>query len=294
MRKRLGAWLLLGAACRGLLAGAAVAVPLLLLSRFAAPFPHLDVWAWSLPAAGALLAAVARRRGPAVALGDAALFLDRRWKSGERVATAATCPADEFSERAAAEIPAAPLPRLPLPREGAFVPAALFLLVALSLLPRASADGREEGGPAERTAAAAPTARGRPGRAPRPAVLPEEARRRLAAGERPAPADETPLREAIEARLKLPEERREAHALLDRALRGEAASAKALATALLRGEGASAGGSPEEAEGPGEGRREPAAAEPGRRAAGMAPAYPEMESFLRDYRNAVAEGREGR
>jgi hypothetical protein len=285
MRTRLRLWFALRDALRGLLAGCAAALALLLLSRVAPALRHPASVDFLVPLLGALVAAALPRRAR-VSLGAAALFLDRKWGTAGRVATVATCEPGALTERVAAEVAAARLPRLPLPREGAFAPAALFLLFAASLLPVAKA---EDAAPPPVAAAVAKAAARGAGRAPAPPADPAKALQALGRGERPDRGEEAALRAAIDRRMRRPEERRQAHAALDRALGGDAAAARQVSEKVSGGAAASgpregaAGGEAEGVRGNGEGRRR----------SGVV-AYPEFEEFLRDYRNAVVEARQGR
>ena len=261
VRRRLEAVRLMKASARGALAGGAAGVVVLLVMKANPAWPVVHAVAWALLGAGALsglLHAILLRKS--VDPLGAALFVDRRLGTHERVVTVFSCPASPFTERAAAEIEAA-LPRFPFPREAALVPVALFSLFAAGLLPEAGAGARGTSviGPVGMSAGASGTA------ATAPVEIPPGTLRELAKGNPPAAAERTRIEEAIERRLRRPEEREAAREALARAAEGDAEAAKEVARAL-------------------EPRRE-------ENAGGVisVTAYPDAAEFVREYRRALGE-----
>jgi hypothetical protein len=251
-RRRLEAVRLLKAASRGALAGAAAGLLSLLVTR-APAVP------WALLGAGALAGlAIALFQGP-IGAAAAALYLDRRLGTLERFTTVATLPPDPLTIRVAEEIPRQRhLPRSPVPREAAFVPLAVFLLFAASLLPRARA---EEPPPATTLVAL-------PAPAEEGAVEVDAATlERLARGERLMPEEAEALRDAIERDVRRPEDRRAAEKALSRAAGGEGASGADVLRAL-----------------------KPAAAADREKGRLLASAYPDAIEFVRAYRQALEDG----
>jgi hypothetical protein len=281
-RARLEAARIVRAAARGALGLGAVALAAELLGKAWAPARGPDALPWLLLGAGALAGAAAAAARGRVGLADAALLLDRRLGTEERIVTVLTRGKDEFTDRAAAELAPARLPRIPLPREAGLVPAALFLLFAAGLLPEAVASPGVPA-PRARPAQGAPTGAAA---VPRPEEPPPDAAaavERLAAGSAPAPEDVEPLREAIRRGLHTPEERARAAEALDRAKGGDAAAAREVARALSGRGGVVAPAPPPESPG----------AAPGG-VGGAAVAYPEEEEFLLAYRRALRLSEERR
>jgi len=278
-RLRLDAVRLAKSAARGALAASAVALA----------FFRGGPW----PVVGALAGLVASLVRPRVPLAAAALFLDDRWGTKERVATLLTRPDTPFAARLAGEIELARrLPRVPFPREAAAVPAALLLVFAAGLLPDARADGGKRGTAMPSEAASEGRSLPPPEDAPRPD---EDARRRIAHGELPEePEARRDLREALERHLRRPEDRRAARAKLARAEEGDAQAARDLGRMLdealgdrEREDPAADGGKPSGAPGPpsdGAGASADAAG-----VVRTAAVYPDEAGFLREYRRARAE-----
>ncbi len=199
---------------------------------------------WLVIAVGALIGLVAGLFRPRVSLDAAALFLDDRWGTKERIVTLLTRPGSPFAVRLSGEVEwARRLPRVPFPREAAAVPAALLVVFAAGLLPSVQADEKSE-----RTAmssdAAAASAAVRGLAATKKPVEPDAAtKKRLARGEAPkTAAARARLREAIERTVRRPEDRRAARAKLQRALDGDAQAARELARMLDDATGAGAQG----------------------------------------------------
>ena len=270
---------LLRAAARGALVGGALGLVVLIASRLGLAGPTWLPWAC---AAGASVAAVVLaffRR--AVPLPAAALLLDERLQTDERLVTVVTREPGRHSERVLRQLDGRlKLPRLGLPREVSLVPAALFLLFAAGLLPHANgetATSSEAGEPAVRGAAAtAPTG-------VRPSADVGAAIARMAQGAAPRAEDVATLRDVIERRVMRPEERMEALAALERAARGDGEAAKRIAETLRaasggQGHGDTAPDTPDGAllVGPRDG-------------AASVDAYPEHRSLVLAYRRALAE-----
>ena len=290
-RRRLETLRLAKAAARGMLAGAALGLVVLLADRLLPAVDGGPVLPWLLLPAGALLGLVraATRPGAAVTDEAAALFLDDRLETRQRIVTLLGHPDHPFAGFIAQGVEAA-MPRLPIPREIPLVPVALFLLFGAGLLPQARSEG-----PGTVPAAAAVDSKAAPGLMSDAAGFDEEAlriaRERLEAGSPPAPGEQAALREYLERRLHRPEERREAAEALERASRGEAEAIKEVADAVARGEGGRGGREP-----PGERRRpttKGAVAPENRNGARdelEAPsAYPEAAELVRAYRRALAQ-----
>lgn len=248
-RRRLEAARLLKAASRGALAGAAAG----LLSLVLVQAPAVP---WALLLAGAVAAlAVALAKSP-IGTAAAALYLDRRLGTHERFATVATLPPDPLTIRVAEELGRhRRLPRSPVPREAAFVPLALFLLFAISLLPRSQEEAQ-----GTTVLVAVPGAAAEGAVAVDPATL-----SKLAREEPLTPKEAEELREAIERDVRRPEERRAAEAALAKALGGEGGAGAEVLSAL----------GPRTAD----------------RGGGMllSSAYPDEEDFVRAYRQALEE-----
>ncbi|MFQ5845644.1 MAG: hypothetical protein ACE5JG_11720, partial [Planctomycetota bacterium] len=242
--------------------------------------PAEEAVAWGVLALGAAAGLAREAWRPAVTPALAALYLDRRLGTGERIVTVCTRPRDPLRPLVARgiEVPRT-LPRPPLPREATLLPAALFLLFAAGLLPEARASAGEAG-----PGAAAPDRPAGAGSAA-PSVLPLAELAGAVEGLREGapPVERTPaLRRAIEAVVPRPEDRRMLHGLLDRAERGDSGAARRVGEALGRALGA--------------GRREtepaPAAAAPGAGAGGRGGAfgptlYPGSQDLVRAYHAAL-------
>ncbi|MGQ0614494.1 MAG: hypothetical protein ACT4PV_12230 [Planctomycetaceae bacterium] len=274
-RARLEAARLLRAAARGSLLAGAPALALLLAGKLLGASRLTGALPWALLAAGALLGCGLARAAGSVPLAAAALWLDQRLGTKERLATVCTRPDDEFSRHVAREVLASlALPRLPVPREAGWLPAALFLLFGAGLVPAAerASPAPLPGLPATTAGAAVPE--------PLPDLAPLLAR--IAEGGAPGPEEARLLERAIEERVARPEDRSAARKALEKARAGDRAAAREVASALAEGAGGRGG-----FEGEGAGN---AAAWEG--TAGRRPVlpYPEEQDFLRAYRRALAEG----
>jgi hypothetical protein len=279
-RARLEAVRLLKAACRGVLVGGAAGLALLVamkvrrgvLVRGAAGLallvamkvlPGLSTVAllpWALLGAGAAVATLLSALGPRIGLDAAALFLDRRLQTQERIVTSLGCPPGPFADRLEHELESVrTLPRFPFPREAALVPATLFLLFAAGLLPEASGEVAPE-----REAAPLPVAVLGIGAGGTPDV--SEALEKLAVGTLLDEEQLGKLRRAIDGTLHRPEDRAAAKKTLERAVAGD----EAAALEILRKLGA----------------REEAAAGAG---AVSVAAYPDARELLLEYRRNLSE-----
>lgn len=275
-RVRLEAARLLRAAARGALLAGAPALALLLAGKFLGASPLTGPLPWFLLAAGALLGFGFARASGRVPLEAAALWLDHRLGTSERLATVCTRPDDEFTRRAAREVVASmALPRLPVPREAGWLPAAFFLLFGAGLVPAA-----ERASPAPLPGLSATPG----GAAATQGALPDLAPllARLAEGAAPGAEEARLLERAIEERVARPEDRRTAREALEKAREGDGAAAREVAGALAEGAGGRGGN-----EGKGAGTAAEAEGAAGRRP--VLP-YPEEQDYLRAYRRALAEG----
>jgi hypothetical protein len=278
-RARLETLRLLDRAARGALLGGAAGLVLLLADKLAPGLPFGPAVPWILLGAGTAaggLEGLLRTRSR-VTRESAALLLDGRLGTQERIVTVACAAPSPFTERVAAELAAATkVPRMRLPRSAALAPAALFVLFAAGLLPERTEDGR-----AGATVHVAGTSSAAGAGEPLPDVSAAVAR--LERGAAPTAAEEAGLREAIARGLHRPEERGAARRALDHATEGDGAAARRVARAL-RARLGGRGGLPVE---------EIGAPEPG--AAGAdggllrAVAYPEARELITAYRRALAE-----
>lgn len=249
---------LLQGAARGALVGGGVGLAALLAMKVRPAWPVAPVLPWALLLAGAGLGGLVALTRPRIRLAAAALFLDRRLGTDERFVTVVTRPPGPYTDHVAGELAAGRrLPRLPFPREVALVPAALFLVFAAGLLP-------EAGGAAARTFVAVPATGGGTAAAAEepPPEIDDATLRDLEQGRLTRPAE---LKEMLERRLHLPEERKAARDAVDRALKGDGAAARGVAETVRALRQARRGG------------------------VIRAVAYPEEEEFLREYRRARAE-----
>jgi hypothetical protein len=264
VRAALEAVRLVQGAARGALAGGGIGLLVLVATKALPAWSAAPELAWALLGAGTVVGLLVAAVRPRISLAAAALFLDRRLAMQERFVTVLTRPADPFTTHVVAELAARHrLPRLPFPREVAVVPAALFLLFAAGLLPEAGAPPAAPGFTVVVDSSGAGTEVFVP-----PLEIGEEGLRRLEQGAPPADAEAVALREALEHRVHRPEDRRAAHAALERALQGDAAAAREVARTIRATREAKTGGLTQVV------------------------AYPEAEEFLREYRRARAE--EGR
>ncbi len=271
-RRRLEATRLLRAASRGALVALVPALALAIAGRLW-PASAPGAWApWALLCAGAFALALAALFRDRIRPADAALFLDRELRTEERFVTVLGLPPGPLLDHLVGEIAPAPRrPRLPFPREIGYLPAALFVLFAAGLVPAASS--------APPVAAVASTGAALPDAAT-PDAAPALAK--LAAGAAPGPAEKASLLAAIDERLRRPEERVRARALLERAMGGGGAGASGDARSLAAMIGGSGGGeSGGDAVGPGARDGAPSGA------IAVAP-YPEERDFLLAYRRHLA------
>lgn len=249
---------LLQGAARGALFGGGVGLVALLAMKIHPAWPVAPALPWALVLAGGALGGLVALARPRIRLAAAALFLDRRLGTDERFVTVVTRPAGPYTDHVVAELaPPRRLPRLPFPREAALVPVALFLVFAAGLLP-------EAGAAAARTFVVVPAPGGGSGAAAEapPAEIDDATLRELEEGRVSRPVE---LREMLEQRLHLPQERKAARAALERAETGDRAAARDVAETVRALRRASRGG------------------------VTRAVAYPEEEEFLREYRRARAE-----
>ena len=258
-RTRLDALRLLKAAARGALWGGGAGLAILLLSKAVPALPVAALAAWSLLGAGVVAGVVSAAVRPRIGLTAAALFLDDRLGTQQRVVTVLTQPEDPFTDRIVAELSGRRFrARFPFPREAGVVPAALFLLFAAGLLP--DAGRRVEAAPGPEVWRATAVSLGEAGAF----IDVTEAVKQLEAGKSPDAAEAKKLRDAIERGLHRPEERSEANRALDRAVEGDGAAAKKLVAALKALEGEASDG------------------------ATAATAYPDEEAYLLAYRRELA------
>jgi len=271
-RRRLESARLLRAAARGALLALVPALPLAVAGRIW-PASAPGAWApWTLLVAGAVATALSAAFRGRIGLTDAALFLDRELRTQERFVTVLGLPPGPLLDHLAGEIaPRARRPRLPFPREIGYLPAALFVLFAVGLVPAAT--------PAPPVATVASGGIALPGESspdPAPALA------KLAAGEAPGETGKAALLGAIEDLLRRPEERARARALLGKAMGGGGADASEEARSLAAMLGGSGGGERGDAEVAGS-----AAAEAASGAIAVTP-YPEEREFLLAYRRHLA------
>jgi hypothetical protein len=259
-RARLEAVRLLKAASRGVLAGGAAGLALLVAMK---AFPSLSTAAllpWTLLGAGAAVATLLAALGRRIGLDAAALFLDQRLQTEERIVTSLRCPPGPFADRLERELEGVrALPRFPFPREAALVPAALFLMFAAGLLPEARGDAAPV-----REAVALPVVAVGLGGGEVPDV--SETLEKMALGTLLDEEQLEELRQAIDRTLHRPEDRAIAKETLERAAAGD----EAAALEILRRLGA----------------REEAAAGPG---AVSVTAYPDARELLLEYRRNLSE-----
>jgi hypothetical protein len=279
-RRRLEGARLLQDLSRGALLAGCAGLLAVLAMKVVPRWPFAPGLPWLLVGAGALAGTARALLRPRLSPAAAALYLDRRLGTDERIVTVVTCPPGPFTDRAAREIDAPGLPRLPFPREATWVPLALFCVFAAGLLPEAGATA-----PApprdfvlRETAGAAGTGAGEP-----PAEIAPQTLERLRAGAAPVGPEVQRVRDALERRLHRPEDRARARDALERALEGDGAAAQEIARTI---EGLEAGAVAPAGEEPG---AAPAARDGGESGALVRPsAYPEAEAFLRDYRRGLA------
>ncbi len=270
------------AATRGALAGGALGLAILVLGKIVPSIPAAAGVAWICLAAGAVAGFAWAALGGSISSSSAALYLDRRLGTHERIVTVQSRPAHPLRPIVARDvaIPAA-LPQPPLPRETALLPAALFLLFAAGLLPEAKAAQDARGF----VAVAAPqTVAGSGDAAPDGDASPDTAALldALAKGEL-TPADARALQSALDAAIARPEERARLQDLLRRAEGGDRAAAREVAAALDRARGGSGGG--------GDAAAGSASEAFSARAADGAPPpalYPEKQHLIRAYYRALA------
>jgi len=278
-RLRLEAVRALQHAARGALAGGAAGLALLLATKAVYAWPVVAAAPWLLLGLGALAGALAALSRPRIPLVAAALYLDRRLGTQERIVTLVTRPDNRFADRLARELgPARALPRLPFPREATLVPVALFVLFTAGLLPAAGAAApAPPPAPITTETAASPGA----GDAEAPPEIGEALLRRLERGAAPGAAELDELSEAIERGLHRPEDRREISDALERAAKGDGEASREVAKALRAKQGGRGGGD-------GAASVPPPAADDGEGLIQAGP-YPEAADFLRAYRRALIE-----
>ena len=278
-RSRLEAMRFLRAAARGTLAGGALGLVALTAQKLGLSIP---AWApWSLPAAGAVGGLLAAALAPRVPLVSAALYLDERLDTQERLATIVTRDPGRFGPRILAELEGVRrLPRVPLPREFSLVPAALFLLFAVGLLPSANSESGLEADPGrEETAPAGALREARATRAPDVS----KAVARLARGDTPDATDVAGLRRAVEEAVFSPEQRRTALSELKRAAAGDGDAAKRVAKILKAALGGAGSGDT------GEPKPDGAVLNAGGRGGATVTVYPKHRELVLAYRRALAE-----
>jgi hypothetical protein len=259
-RARLEAVRLLKAASRGVLAGGAAGLALLVAMKALPSLSTVALLPWTLLGAGAAVATLFAAFGPRIGLDAAALFLDQRLQTQQRIVTSLHCPPGPFADRLVHELESVrALPRFPFPREAALVPAALFLIFAAGLLPEA----RRRAAP-EREAVALPVEAVGMGGGKAPDV--SETLEKMALGTLLDEAQLEELRQAIDRTLHRPEDRAAAKETLEKATAGD----EAAALELLRRLGA----------------REEAAAGPG---VVSVTAYPDAQELLLQYRRNLSE-----
>jgi len=260
-RARLEAVRLLKAASRGVLAGGAAGLALLVVMKALPSLTNVALLPWTLLGAGAAVATLFAAFGPRIGLDAAALFLDQRLQTKERIVTSLSCPPGPFADRLEQELEGVrALPRFPFPREAAFVPAALFLIFAAGLLPESRGEAAPEREAVAFTPVEAVGMRG--GEAPDVS----ETLEKMALGTHLDEAQLEELRQAIDRTLHRPEDRAAAKETLEKAAAGD----EAAALEILRRLGA----------------REEAAAGPG---AVSVTAYPDAQELLLEYRRNLSE-----
>ena len=231
---------LAAAATRGALAGGALGLALLVLGKLVPSIPAAAGMAWICLAAGAAAGFGWAALGGSISSSAAALYLDRRLGTHERIVTVQSRPTDPLRPIVARDValPAA-LPQPPLPRETALLPAALFLLFAAGLLPEAQ--GAPDAG--SFVAVAAPQTVAGNGEAAQAGDAPPDTAallEALAKGEL-SPTDARALQNVLDAALARPEERARLQDLLRRAEGGDRAAAREVAAALDRARGGAGG-----------------------------------------------------
>lgn len=276
-RARLEAMRFLRGAARGTLAGGAFGLVALAAQKLGLSIP---AWApWSLPAAGAVGGLVAAALSPRIALVSAALYLDDRLDTHERLVTIVTRDPGRFGPRILAELEGVQrLPRVPLPREFSLVPAALFLLFAVGLLPNANGEPGFAADPGSQETFLAGAFR-EAGAMRAPDV--SKAVARLARGDTPEAADVAGLRHAVDEAVFSPEQRRTALSELKRAAAGDGEAAKRVAKILkaaLGGSGETGEPTPDRVVRNGDGG-----------GAATATVYPKHRELVLAYRRALAE-----
>jgi hypothetical protein len=277
-RARLEVLRLSRAAARGALLGGAVGLLLLLADRIGPGLAPLRWISWACLVAGAAAGALVATLRGRIGLSAAALFLDQRLATQERLVTLLTRDPGRYRDRLLRELGGVRrLPRLPLPREVSLVPAALFLLFAVGLLPRVN--GAETGASGDVVAGgmAEPAADG--------AQAPKDIRDaigRLVTGAPPPAAEADRLERAIERYLSLPEERRAAREALRRAAAGDAAAAQELSRTIEAAMGGRGGAETDT----GTGTSRPAGTGAGGATVTM---YPEHAGLVLAYRRALTE-----
>ncbi|MCZ6787787.1 MAG: hypothetical protein O7E54_11565 [Planctomycetota bacterium] len=272
------------AAARGALWAGSAGVLLTLFSKAWPGWTLAPIVPWSICFAGAVIAALAARVRGGVSLEAAALFLDRRLGTHEALSTLVTRPQSSFAPYIAHCFASLPRqPALSVPREATLLPAALFLLFAVGLIPGARGDlvpaARLAGALEVEVAGASALAPAKP--------IPDvsAAVARLAKGESPLARDAGDLREAIERGVRRPEDRRSALLALLEAEGGDGAASKEVAGALKGLVGARGGeenATPESKDG----ARGPGEASSGRT---LGVVYPEQQEFLRAFRRALSK-----
>lgn len=276
-RARLEAIRVFRSVSRGALAGGGAGLILLLAGKL---WPLGPSWlAWALLGAGALAGGLAALFSRGIGPVAAALFLDARLGTGQRIATLLTRDPGRFGARLLREVGGVTrLPRMPVPRELSLLPAALFLLFAAGMIPAASRDVA----PAARSASTA-AAEAAGSVEPPPDVSGAVAR--MERGDAPDGDEAARIEEAIERALHLPEERRDALGALKRALAGDGAAAKRVAEELNR---AAVGGRGETGN---RAVRGPLPVAVGARGGAAAAAYPELRELVLAYRRGLVEKR---
>lgn len=285
-RSRLEALRIAKACARGALAGGAAGVGLMLVGRFAPALRVGPLVPWIVLLAAALGAALgALWFGRRIRAEDAALFLDDRLGTRGGIVTLLEMPAHPFAERFAAGADARALPRLPFPREISLVPVALFLLFGVGLLPAAAAAKETSATSAVSIPAdAVPGIDAPPAELARIDPLLAELRKGTSLS---AQSDEL-IRNHIDRRLHLPEERHEARKELERARAGDATAAESLErrlgeTSAGPGNGAAGGTSRQN---PKAGSAHPEIERTKR--GGASSPYPEAVDLVRAYHSALA------
>ena len=272
------------AAARGALWAGGAGALLTLASKAWPGWTLAPVVPWSICLAGAVIGALAARVRGGVSLEAAALYLDRRLETHEALSTLITRPQSPFAPFIARRFASLPRqPALPVPREATLLPAALFLLFAVGLVPGARGDEAPAARPASAVEVPVAGAAAHAPAKPIPDVSPAVAR--LAKGEAPRAEDAGDLRDAIERGVRRPEDRRSALEALSRAEGGDGAASKEVAGAL-KGLVGARGGDENAAPESQDGTVGPGEASSGR-ARGVV--YPGQQEFLRAFRRALSE-----